>query len=102
MPSRRIRAGEFTSARRLVALPLRAAAAVRWDRGRALFGPDWHGGEPLHELYEELADAFNYLAEDARRHGERAWHGAARRSLGDLAGVVRRVVLARERRVAPG
>jgi hypothetical protein len=47
---------------------------------------------------EELADCWNYLAEDARRYGESAWHHAARRALEDLAGVVRRAARAWERR----
>ena len=75
---------------------------MRWERGRALFGPRWHGEEPLHELYGVLADTFNYVAEDARRHGEKSWHAAAATVLEALAGVVRRLVRARERRSRRG
>ena len=63
------------AAARFVALPLQAAAAARWARGRALFGPRWHGEDPLLELYEELADAFNYTRENSRGNGGRTCGG---------------------------
>ena len=33
----------------------------RWAAGRAKYGDTWAGGPPLAELFEELADASNYI-----------------------------------------
>ncbi len=53
--------------RKLIHLPIEEARAVKWHRGRELYGPTFVG-HPLRELDEELLDAMNY-AEEAARQG---------------------------------
>jgi hypothetical protein len=51
---------------RLIDLPTDEARAIKWQRGREKYGPDFVG-DPLEELDAELLDAINYAEEAARR-----------------------------------
>ena len=51
---------------KLIDLPIDRARRVKWERGRARYGPVFVG-HPLEELDEELLDGMNYAAEAARR-----------------------------------
>ncbi len=53
-------------AEKLIHLPIEAARAAKWRRGREQYGPVFIG-HPLEELDEELLDAMNYAEEAARR-----------------------------------
>ena len=53
-------------AEKLIHLPIEAARAAKWRRGRKRYGPVFIGN-PLEELDEELLDAMNYAEEAARR-----------------------------------
>jgi hypothetical protein len=53
-------------AEKLIHLPIEAARAAKWRRGREQYGPEFIG-HPLEELDEELLDAMNYTEEAARR-----------------------------------
>lgn len=52
---------------KLIDLPTEQARAIKWQRGREKYGPDFVG-DPLEELDGELLDAMNY-AEEAERRG---------------------------------
>jgi hypothetical protein len=53
-------------AEKLMHIPIEAARAAKWRRGREQYGPVFIG-DPLEELDEELLDAMNYAEEAARR-----------------------------------
>ncbi len=53
-------------AEKLIHLPIEAARAAKWRRGREQYGPVFIG-HPLEELDEELLDAMNYADEAARQ-----------------------------------
>lgn len=53
-------------AEKLIHLPIEAARAAKWRRGRERYGPVFIG-HPLEELDEELLDAMDYAEEAVRR-----------------------------------
>lgn len=52
--------------KRLIDLPIEEARAVKWQRGREKYGPDFVG-DPLEELDGEMLDSLNYIDEAERR-----------------------------------
>ena len=51
----------------LIQVPFDEAMRIKWARGQAIYGPEFVG-DPIHNLFEELVDASNYL-EEARLQG---------------------------------
>ena len=51
---------------KLIDLRIEEARAAKWQRGREQYGPVFIG-HPLEELYEEILDGLNYVAEAERQ-----------------------------------
>lgn len=64
-------------------MPVADAVAAKWSAGRAFYGPEWQGDDPLVEAHDDAIDVLAYLEESLRRRptvaalGAREWTGIA-------------------------